>query len=61
MSNGAHEQPREGDTPSTLLSYSVPEPATYSGRNFIALGIEPEWFVAAGLRKSAPGQTDGGN
>ena len=42
-----------------VLSYNVPEPTSYSGRNFIALDFDKEWFrggfAPSGADGAAPG------
>lgn len=41
----------EGNAP--ILSYNVPEPTSYSGRNYLELGIDSDWFRS----KTKRGQT----
>src|SRR5688572_29102510 len=37
-----------------ILSYNVPEPTSYAGRNFIDLGIPQDWFVEVEVPKEDP-------
>jgi hypothetical protein len=37
-----------------ILSYNVPEPTSYSGRHYIALELEPNWFTLTAFGSTPP-------
>jgi Bacterial Ig domain len=39
----------EANSSASVLSYDVPEPTSYSGRNYIAMEIDRDWFQASSI------------